>query len=228
MILFYFTMKRFFRSFINLFLLFVLPFGLVFLPKGQWPPLPMGFQYYGMALLFIAARLTGSIQEDRSTGTALRIAAAPVTHFQYLWQNLLAFSVILTGLNVFFILAGVWIHGSALTSPLLLFIVYSFFSMTAIGFSLAWHSLFRNKEAAFAVIYGVVILMVMLGGLLWPIQAFPLVFQRIAMLLPIYWLAEGVGKITSGGTLLDLTLSLVMLWMYSLVFLLLGSRRKIT
>ena len=76
-----------------------MPIILVFLPDLEWPPIPMGFQYYGVLLLFIAARLTAIIIEDRTRKTTLRISVAPITHFQYLWQNLLAYSVLLIGVN---------------------------------------------------------------------------------------------------------------------------------
>ena len=228
MTIFNFTVKRFFRSLLNLLLLFVLPLGILFLPKGEWLPIPLGFQYYGLLQLFIAAKLASNIIEDRTNGIMVRIGVAPITHFQYLWQNLLAFSLILTGLNVLFIMAGVLVHGEELISPLRLFIVYSFFSMIAIGFSLAWYSLFRSKEAAFLIISGVIILMAMLGGMMWPVQAMPAAFQRIAMLLPTYWFVEGILVSVRGGTVVNFVMILVIMFMYSLAFIILGSRRKIT
>src|SRR5690554_3629399 len=122
MTIFYFVFKRFFRKLSNIIFLSVLPLGALFLPMGEWFPLPMGFQYYGLILLFIAARLSGIVMEDRTNRSLLRIGVAPVTHFQYLLQNLLAYSLILTVLNLVVVILGVFVHGENLISPSLLFI----------------------------------------------------------------------------------------------------------
>lgn len=227
MTIFNFVFKRYFRKPSNIVFLFVLPLAAVFLPAGEWLPIPLGFQYYGVLLLFIAARLASVIMEDRANKTLLRIGAAPVTHFQYLWQNLLAYSIILIALNLVVVVAGVVVHGDGLTSPILLFIIYSFFSMTAIGFSLAWYSLFRNKESAINVFSGVIMLITMLGGVMWPVEIMPVFFQRLAMLLPTYWLMEGMIVIIRGASTADLVLPLTMMMMFSVAFLLLGSRRRL-
>ena len=192
MTIFKFALKRYFRQPSNIIFLLILPIILVFLPDLEWPPIPMGFQYYGVLLLFIAARLTAIIIEDRTRKTTLRISVAPITHFQYLWQNLLAYSVLLIGVNGLVVLMGVLYHGENLVSPVLLFIVYTFFSVTAIGFSLALYAIIRNKEAALALLTGVIALISMLGGVFWPIQIMPVFIQRIAMLLPTYWYSEGI------------------------------------
>jgi len=187
MTIFNFVFKRYFRKSSNILFLCLLPIASVFLPVGEWLPLPLGFQYYGVLLLFIATKLASIIMEDRANKTLLRIEAAPITHFQYLWQNLLAYSLILMGLNLVVIVAGVFVHGNILMHPILFFIIYTVFSMTAIGFSLAWYSLFHNKEAAFSVLSGVIMLMAMLSGVMWPIEAMPIILQRFARLLPTYW-----------------------------------------
>lgn len=227
MTIFKFALKRYFRQPSNIIFLLILPIILVFLPDLEWPPIPMGFQYYGVLLLFIAARLTAIIIENRTRKTTLRISVAPITHFQYLWQNLLAYSVLLIGVNGLVVLMGVLYHGENLVSPVLLFIVYTFFSVTAIGFSLALYAIIRNKEAALALLTGVIALISMLGGVFWPIQIMPVFIQRIAMLLPTYWYSEGIIRVAYGASIGDIALPLVMMFMFTIVFLIFGSRRDI-
>lgn len=227
MTIFNFVFKRYFRSRSNILFLLILPIASVFLPVGEWLPIPLGFQYYGILQLFIATRLASIIMEDRTNKILLRIGVAPVTHFQYLWQNLLAYSTIMIMVNLVVVIVGVFVHGEGLISPILLFIIYSFFSMTAIGFSLAWYSLFRNKEAAINILTGVIMLIAILGGTMFPIEILPTFFQRLAMLLPTYWFAEGVILVAFGASIVDLALPLAMMFMFSMAFLLLGSRRRI-
>lgn len=227
MIIFKFALKRYFRQPSNIIFLLILPMILVFLPELVWPPIAMGFQYYGVLLLFIATKLTSIILDDRTRKTTLRISVAPITHFQYLWQNLLAYSVLLTGVNVLVVLMGVLYHGENLVSPILLLIVYTFFSMAAIGFSLAFYGIIRNKEAASALLTGVIALISMLGGVFWPIQIMPVFIQRMAMFFPTYWYSEGIIRVAYGGSLVDIALPLIMMSMFTIVFLIFGSRRDI-
>ena len=209
MTIFAFVFKRFFRKKSNSIFLLMLPIGCIFLPTGEWPPIPLGFHYYSLLLLFIASRLGGIILEDRINKTLLRVSVAPISHFQYLWQNLLAYTIILTAVNMVFVLLGVIVHGESLLSPILLFIIYTVFSMTALGFSLAWYSLFRNKEAAFSILGGIIIIMAMLGGVLWPVEIMPEYLQRAVMLLPTYWAAEGTLLVAFGAPTEDLVIPLL-------------------
>ncbi|WP_096435851.1 ABC transporter permease [Alteribacter populi] len=227
MTIFTFALKRSFRSLGNVILLLVLPIAVILLPVGEWSVLPLGYQFYGMIMLFGAARLVQFIMEDRSTGVLKRIGVAPVTHFQYLWQSLLAYSLILIGQNAVVIVGGMLVHGQALIAPLLLFVVYSFFSLTAIALCLAWISLYRNKDSAFLILMNVIILMAMLGGIFWPVEIMPDFFQRIAMLLPTYWLTEGLSVIISSKPLVELIIPLVILLLFTMAFVLLGSKRRI-
>ncbi|WP_096199905.1 ABC transporter permease [Bacillus sp. FJAT-45350] len=228
MTIFTFVFKRFFRKKSNIFFLLVLPIGAVFLPIGEWPPIPLGFQYYSILLLFLAARLGGIILEDRANKTLLRVSVAPITHFQYLWKNLLAYSIILTSVNVVFVTLGVIVHGENLPSPILFLLIYTVFSTTSLGFSLTWYSLFRNKEAAFSILGGVIILMAMLGGVMWPVEIMPELLQRAVMLLPTYWVAEGTILVAYGAPTKDLITPLVVMFLFCIAFLLVGSRRRLT
>ncbi|MCG8513271.1 MAG: ABC transporter permease, partial [Halanaerobiales bacterium] len=152
----------------------------------------------------------------------------PITNFQYLFENLMAFSLILMIANLLVVIVGIVVHGDLLISPIKLFFIYTNFSFTAIGFSLAWFSLFRNKQTANSVLNGVFVLMALMGGVMFPIQILPETFQRLAMMLPTYWLMESMLLIIRGGGLRDYILPLGIMLMFSFAFILLGSRRKIS
>ncbi len=228
MTVFTFVFKRFFRKKSNSIFLLILPLGAIFLPMGEWPPIPLGFQYYSILLLFLASRLGGIIMEDRANKTLVRLSVAPITHFQYLWQNMLAYSVILTALNLIFVSVGVMVHGEAVPSPPLLFMIYTAFSMTALGFSLAWYSLFRNKEAAFSILGGIIILMAMLGGVMWPVEIMPDYLQRAVMFLPTYWVAEATILLSFGAPKNELITPIVVMILFCIAFLMFGSKRRLS
>jgi ABC-2 type transport system permease protein len=77
MTIFRFVLKRFLRRPANIILVTLVPMAVVFIPVSGWFPLPMGFQYFGMALMFIAARMAAIVMEDRIKGTLLRVGLAP-------------------------------------------------------------------------------------------------------------------------------------------------------
>ncbi|QQK78966.1 ABC transporter permease [Salicibibacter cibi] len=227
MTIFTFALKRIFKDKTNLIFLTMFPVAAIFLPEPDvWPLLPFGYHYFGVLILFVAIRLTGILVEDRQKGVLKRLAAAPVTHFQYLFQNLLAFAVILIA-QCMFIIAGGVIYGHDLYEPLLLLILFIVFSFTAIALSLAWNSLYRNKETSFLVFMCVIILMAMLGGIMFPIEMLPDILEKIAVIFPTYWLAEGLDWVVMGEDTADFLLINGVLLLYTLLFLIIGSIRRI-
>lgn len=227
MTIFSFAIKRCFRNLMNILFLCVLPVIVILMPHEQWLPLPLGFHLYGIILLFAAARLVSVMMDDRTKGILVRVGVAPITHLQYLWQNLLAYSLILIVQVGGVIIAGT-LYGHDLVHPFLLFVVYSLFGMTAIGFSLAWFSLFRYKETAFAVLTGLIMLMSIAGGMLFPTNMMPELMQRLAMLLPTFWLAESITIVATQADTIELLLPFMVMLLFTAAFLVIGSKRRLT
>ncbi|GAB2571716.1 ABC transporter permease [Gracilibacillus alcaliphilus] len=227
MTIFLFTIRRCFRNIMNIILLCVLPFIVILMPNEEWTLLPLGFQLYGVVLFFAAARITSIIMEDRTKGVLMRIGVAPVTHLQYLWQNLLAYSLILI-VQIVVVIAGGILYGHDLINPFLLLVVYVLFALTAIGFSLAWFSLFRHKETAFVVLMSSIMLMTMAGGMIWSVELMPELLQRLAMLFPTYWLAESLIIVATQADPTELAVPFVVLLLFTAAFLVIGSKRRLS
>lgn len=226
MTIFFFTLKRSFGSLTNLIFLTLAPIACIFFPVGAgWPLLPYGYQYFAIIILFAAIRLTQMILEDRAKGVVKRLSVAPIRYFHYLSQNLLAFSVILILQSAIVVVGGL-LWGQELYRPFALFVLYVSFSFTALAIALAWISIFRNKDVAFLVYMSLIFLMVLLGGIMMPLELFPDLMKRITVILPTYWFAEGLNWVVYGKQISDFLLINGMLWVYTLVFLVLGSTRK--
>jgi ABC-2 type transport system permease protein len=203
-----------------------LPIAIAFAPEPREAAMPGSLQYYGAALLFMAARLVAFIMEDRASGVAVRLVAAPITTIRYLGESLLAYALLLTAQNGVFVAIHAVQFGYGIRAALPLFILYVCFSAEGIGFALAWYSLFRNKEAAFTVLFGVIMLMLLTGGLIIPVDVMPAMLQRVAMLLPTYWLADGLRLALAGASAADVAIPAAALLLYAAVFLLAGSKRR--
>jgi ABC-2 type transport system permease protein len=164
--------------------------------------------------------------EDRLSGVLRRIAAAPIGNVGYLWENLLAYTLVLVVQNGLVMGLGVLVHGARMASPFVLFVAYGLFSFTAIALSLAFYSLIHSREAAYSSLSTSIMVISMVGGFYWPLEIMPAVLQRLAMLTPSYWLMNAMRIIQAGGRPSQFALSLAILALFAAVFLLLGSRRK--
>lgn len=227
MTIFHFALKRSFSNKTNLIFLGLFPLVCIFLPAGEnWIVFPYGYQYFGILLMFAGIRLASLILEDRANGVVKRLAVAPLNYFQYLTRNLLAFSVILVLQCVILVYGGV-LYGHELYQPLPLLLLYVSFSFASLAIALAWISLFRGKETSFLVYMSLVFLIVLLGGLLLPLELFPDSLRRIAVILPTYWLVQGLNWVARGASMVDFLLINAVLWLYTIVFAIMGSLRKI-
>ena len=177
-------------------------------------------------VLFIGIRLATIILEDREKGVVKRLAVAPISHFRYLSQNQLAYSVILIAQCAIVVYGGV-LFGQELYQPSSLFFLFVSFSFASLAIALAWISIFRKKDISFLIYMSLIFLIVVLGGLMIPIELFPDLLKRIAVIFPTYWLAEGLNWIVYGEEMLDFLLINGVLWLYTIVFMIIGSIRKI-
>lgn len=227
MTFFCFALLRSLRKKNTMVLSTVLPLILIFIrPIWQSDEID-GFALYGMFLLFAAFSHVRQIMNDRVTGTAVRIFAAPITTFQYLSQSLLAFWLILSLQSLAFILIGAFLYNWSVLTGLRLIISYTIFSAAGISFSLAWNSLFRSKVMSDAVFSIVVSFMALLGGIFMPIEILPDPLRYVGMLFPTYWLSNSLSRIdeaTNNGTY---WVSILILLLFSTIFLLFGSKRRL-
>ncbi|QGH33737.1 ABC transporter permease [Gracilibacillus salitolerans] len=227
MTIFQFALKRSLRNITNILLLTLFPIACIFLPEGEvWPFIPYGYQYFGILILFIGIRLASIILEDREKGVVKRLAVTPVSHFQYLSQNLLAYAIILILQSSIVVYGGV-LFGQELYQPVWLLLLYVSFSFASLAIALAWISIYRRKEISFLIYMSFIFLVVVLGGIMIPIEIFPNLLKRIAVIFPTYWLAEGLDWVVFGENILDFLLINGVLWLYTIIFLIIGSTRKI-
>lgn len=212
----------------NFVILMLFPVVFIFLPSGgDWPFLPYGYQYFGILLLFVGIRLATMLLEDRKKGMIKKLSVAPVSHFQYLSQNLLAFVVVLIMQCMILVFGGL-LAGHELYQPLWLLLLFITFSFTSMAMALGWSTFFSNKDTAFLTYMSLMFVMIILGGLMIPVQIFPDILQNIAYVFPTYWLAEGMEWIRFGDDISDILLYNGVLLLYAVIFLIIGSSKKLS
>jgi ABC-2 type transport system permease protein len=208
-------------------LYFLVPAAVVLLPRPPGSTLPVGFHIYGIILLFTAFLMVRLIVEDRESGVFLRIGAAPITHFRYLLETLVAYAVVLLAQNALVVGLGVLVHGQSLVAPWRLFAAYAVFSSTAIAFCLAVCALFRLREAAYGTCSGLIVVISMLGGAYFPVEIMPASLRKIAMVTPTYWLFNALRMAEQGERGVPFALSLGVMVLFTVAFLIAGSKRRL-
>jgi len=227
MTIFRFALKRGLGNPFITALLTLVPAGVVFLPRAPGSSLPVGFHIYGILLMFTAFLMIRLIVEDRERGVFLRIGAAPVTHFRYLLETLVAYSLVLLAQNALVVAVGVLVHGQGLVAPWLLFASYAVYSTTSIAFCLAVCGLLRLREAAYGACSTLIIVISMLGGAYFPVEMMPVTLQRVSMVTPTYWLFHAMRAAEEGGSHPQFALSLGIMLLFTVAFLIAGSKRRL-
>ncbi|MDD3058276.1 MAG: ABC transporter permease [Spirochaetales bacterium] len=224
MTIFLFALQQNLKQRISLLLLLVLPLVLLFIPS-MTGSLPMGFSLFGLLNLYSAFLLTRPIVEDRMQKIVVRIAASPISHAYYLSSHLLASLLLLAVQCLVFVVASILYFGPHVTNYLVLFLLYVSYSAMVLSLSLAWNSMFRSYNTSFALFSGIGSIMCLVSGLSFPLSLLPQSVQTMVRILPTYYLANGLlmlGKQSGSGVLL----SAVVLWVFTGIFLLIGSKRR--
>jgi len=222
-----FALRRSFRGGFNILLLCVLPIGVVFIPPQEGTTLPLGIHFYGQVVMFAAFLMVRSLVDDRVSGVLTRIAVAPVSYFRYLWETLLAYGVLLVLQNAVVVALGRVLYGGSLGSPLLQWVAFACFSLTSIALCLAVFSLFGRRESAYGALSTVILLLSLIGGFYWPVEMMPEALQRVALLTPPYWLVNALTVLRTGGPPARFALSVVIMLLFTMAFLVVGSRRRL-
>lgn len=226
MTIFRFALIRSLRKKSTLITLSGVPLAMIFIRPLWTPENGTGFLFYGMVILFAAFSLVRLIMTDRTTGTVVRIFAAPVTTFQYLSHSLLAFWLMISVQTAAMVAVGAvlyrWEGGIAAR----LMLSYIVFAATSIAFSLAWNSLFRSKVMSDAVFSIVISFMALLGGIFIPISMLPDLMRKIGMLFPTYWFSNSLLLIQGQGSDGEYWRSILIMLLFSTAFLLYGSKRR--
>jgi ABC-2 type transport system permease protein len=228
MIVFRYALLRTLRSPWLVALLLVVPPALLVIPDPPLQVVPIGFRIYGIVLQFTAFLMIRIIVEDREGGVLLRVGAAPITHFRYLGETLLAYALALVVQNILVVGAGVLLRAGSLVSPWRLLAAFAAFSGTAIALCLAICSTLRLREAAYGTCSILIIVLSMLGGGYWPVEMMPDALQRIAMVTPTYWLFNALEAAQQGAAAEgQFALSVGIMVLFTLVLLIAGSKRRI-
>ena len=188
-----------------------------------------GFGLLVMSIWGGAFLMTQGIIKDRTSGALTRILSAPVSMFNYLVQNLLAFMVPLTVQVALLSVLGMLFYDWSLRLALALFLCYVVFTISSVAMSFAWNCLFKSKDSSFSSFSALVTFGSFLSGAFMPVEAFPEgILQYIGAVLPAYWAVRGLNalSLTEFAITGDYWLAILAMVLFTMVFLLYGGKRR--
>jgi len=173
-----------------------------------------------VCFMFSIILTTMAFVGERNDGTLDRLFAAGVRPSEVLLGHLGAFSIILVGQVSVVIAIAVGVFDIPMKGSLTL--------LFALGLLLGWAAmclgLFLSTKAksefqAMQLVMPIVFSVLLLSGILWPVEALPIVLREISMVLPTTWASEAFRSIMMRGW----GLSSPVIWQAFLVVLLFGT-----
>lgn len=228
MVILKFALMRSLRNPIAILAGFVLPIMFMFisdmwLSTGAGMIEGRGYFMIPLVMLFGTFPLTQPMARERREKIVVRIMSTPTTTFKYLAQNLIACMIPLLIQVMIVCTLGAILHDWTASFILTIGALYLLFAATSVSFNFAWNCLFKNAELSFGVLAGVLTFAAFI--LMLPLALFPDAIRTAFMILPTYWIASGLDELLTYGTTAQLGISMGILGLFSVIFLLYGSKR---
>ncbi|MCM3727784.1 ABC transporter permease [Neobacillus cucumis] len=172
-----------------------------------------------MVMLNSAGGLSELILKEKENRTYFRIMSAPIDGKKYVLSNVIVNMIIMTIQVVVTLTVMTKIFGISAGVPYLELIgVMMFFSLVSVGLSLVITAFATNSNSAGALQNLIMTPTCLLAGCFWPVEIMPKAAQKIADFLPQRWLLDTISDLQKGHTLSSLSLNLVTLLAFALVF----------
>lgn len=179
------------------------------------------------SILIAAVMIASLMQVDRENKTFYRTLTAPVTLRGYTIQNVLSYLIIsVIQMSVVFLVIKEWLGIYMGISPTVMYLLFLAASLVSVALGTAISSLARSTlQALFAGIF-TAFLMSLLGGCLWEHASATTLLNNIGKFTPTYWIMDGVSKLLDSQRLAAISGNIVIVLMFTIVFLFLGSWKK--
>lgn len=193
--------------------------------KGEKTLQALGFLI--MSMLFVGNNSSQLILDDKVNKTFYRIFAGPITAKNYMLQNILSFlAIMVIQLSVILSIMKLGFHAQFGTSILNIFGLYILFGMFCVALGVAIMSISKDSRQAGALNTFLTVPMCMIGGCFWPRSFMPDILIKISNFMPTTWVLKASEKIINGSALTNVGIEILVLLLFTLVFVLLGSWRK--
>ncbi|WP_244169972.1 MULTISPECIES: ABC transporter permease [Listeria] len=172
-----------------------------------------------MMLLYAAGSLGELILKEKEEGTFYRLMSTPLSSKKYLLGNaLFAYVIVLVEVLICLFAMRFAFRINPGVAYVDLFAILAVFSLMAVVLSLAFGFVAGSRRSISAMQTTIFTISTLLSGALIPIAIMPEIMQKIAAFMPQYWVMDAVSKLQQNGTLADLSLNIIILLGYTLLF----------
>lgn len=183
----------------------------------------------GLLFLLICALMTAvSIVREKEQGTMELLLVSPVHPLQIIISKMMPF-FLLSCVNLAVILAiARWLLGVPMTAGVFPVILFSLiYIVLALGFGLLVSTIAENQVTAMLICGMVMIFpVIMLSGMIFPIDNIPVVLKEISCIVPARWYIDAMRKLMIEGLGLQLVLDdLLILIVMTIVILFVAVRK---
>lgn len=182
-----------------------------------------GFIFPGLAifgLMFIGQSLAIRLLRDRVRGLSRRLAITPISRVELLAGNVLYLVVGLFLMLVVLALIGRIVFQIQWREPVALVLIGLGIAVFVAGLHLFVISMARSDRGASAISGGLVLLLSLLGGAMVPLEEFPPLLQRIAMMTPNGPAQQGlVDVLVHKKGLADVAFNIVSVWTWAVALI---------
>lgn len=154
-----------------------------------------------------------------------RIFMAPVKTYEYYVADILS-GVIDVTLQILLTILGInLIKVNIGVSNLNLFIILFFVGLVSLSLCICLRTFTKNRNELSNIYNFIHITLIMISGLFIPSEMLPDIVNKISYFTPTKWAGESISTIQQGGSLQDIGLNILVLSLFTLVFLLIGIYR---
>ena len=227
MIIFKYAIIRNLRSPVSYLSGLLAPVFIILVMADMWTYAPTaGLTTLVMLMLTSSVLLASLILEDRVDGSIIKILVSPVSMVSYIFQNLLAaiipFVMQIALLGVLGVLRYNWSVEFTIGVSIALFVC----AMSTAAFAFCWNMFFKSKSGSRYSFMFAMALILLLSGLIIPVEALPSVMQNVGAILHPYWFVRAVIALSNYGITTQFWLYNIITLLFGAGFLLLGGKRR--
>jgi len=154
-----------------------------------------------------------------------RIFMAPVKTYEYYVADILSGFIDISIQIVLTIIGIRLLNINIGLTNLILALILSLVGLVGLSLCICLRTFTKNTNELANIYNFIYIVLVMLGGSFIPLEMLPDIINKISYFNPIRWAVESISKMQQGGTLKDIRLNILVLSLFTLVFLVIGIYR---
>ncbi|CAM4488502.1 ABC-2 type transport system permease protein [Paenibacillus endophyticus] len=179
--------------------------------------------YLLILMLVSASNLSGILIKERENRTYYRLLSSPISPRTYVLSNIIVnLTMMMLQIAVTLLIMMTIFHVDPGIPYWSMFLILVLFALVAIGLSLVIVAFSSSSSTASGMQNMILIPTSLLSGCMFPLVLMPETMQQLARFLPQYWLLDTFSDLQQGGSFGELSLNLIILIAFSVVFTLIA------